>query len=177
MYYMLYPSPVGELRLIANGNALTQLWLPNEVARRTDHTQWLEKADHPVLDLIRHRLDDYFAGKSVRFDDLPLAPQGTVFQRAVWQQLNQIGYGQISSYGQIASGINNPKAVRAVGGAVGANPIAILLPCHRVLGKNHSLTGFSGGLAVKRALLAIENIPYYENNSANTSRLTPAQQD
>ena len=93
---------------------------------------------------------------------MPLAPQGTAFQQQVWQALLAIPYGQFSSYGELAKQIGNPRAVRAVGGAVGRNPISIIIPCHRILGKNHALTGFGGGLPTKRYLLQLEKITYFD---------------
>ena len=165
IYQSIYSSPLGPILLSANDSALFELCLPSELNKRSmiERTQLINNYhDHPIIKLIVQRLDDYFAFKRVTFNDLPLQPAGTSFQQQVWHQLNQIPYGKISSYGEIAQAINNPKAVRAVGSAVGANPIAILLPCHRVLGKDRSLTGFSGGLEIKKALLAIENILYKE---------------
>lgn len=165
IYQSIYSSPLGSILLSANDSALFELCLPLELSKRSmiEPNRLINNHyNHPIIKLIVQRLDDYFALKQVPFNDLPLQPAGTPFQQQVWQQLNQIPYGKISSYGEIAQAINNPKAVRAVGGAVGTNPIAILLPCHRVLGKDHSLTGFSGGLEIKKTLLAIENISYKE---------------
>ena len=104
----------------------------------------------------------YFAGEAEDFGQIPLAPQGTVFQQQIWQALRQIPYGQTLNYGGIAENINNPKAVRAVGGAVGSNPISIIIPCHRVLGKKREITGFGGGLPAKRFLLQLEGIPFVD---------------
>ncbi len=160
MHHIIYDSPVGYLRLVADSQGLRQLWLPNEVENRICPESWLDGKDHPLLSKVRQRLDAYFSGEPVIFNDLPLAPVGTAFRQQVWSTLNHIPYGGISSYGEIAQQINNPKAVRAVGGAVGSNPIAIILPCHRVLGKDGTLTGYSGGLTVKIQLLKIENIAY-----------------
>ncbi|WP_159567571.1 methylated-DNA--[protein]-cysteine S-methyltransferase [Budvicia diplopodorum] len=160
MYHFLYSSPVGQLRLVADDVGLRQLWLPNEVENRQPNNSWSENANHPTIKLVIKTLDDYFAGKPVSFSAIPCAPQGTEFQKKVWRQLTTINYAKVISYGDIAAALDNPKAVRAVGGAVGRNPIAIILPCHRVLGKDNSLTGYSGGLTVKKALLAIEGIAY-----------------
>lgn len=160
MYHALYASPVGPLRLVADEVGLRQLWLPNEVEEKSCPPEWIEDAGFSVNCLIAARLDAYFAGQHVTFDDLPLAPQGTPFQQAVWQQLLTIPYGAISHYSVIAERLGKPKAVRAVGGAVGRNPIAIFVPCHRVLGRDMSLTGYSGGLHIKKALLALEHIAY-----------------
>ena len=104
----------------------------------------------------------YFNGEPESFSDIPLSPKGTAFQQAIWTALRQIPYGKTASYGGLAESINNPKAVRAVGGAVGSNPISIIIPCHRVLGKKCEITGFGGGLPAKRFLLKLENIPYID---------------
>ncbi len=101
------------------------------------------------------QLREYFAGKRADFD-LPLAPEGTEFQRSVWRNLQDIPYGETISYGELAKRVGNPKASRAVGAANGQNPIPIVIPCHRVIGANGKLTGFGGGLPTKEALLALE---------------------
>jgi methylated-DNA-[protein]-cysteine S-methyltransferase len=107
------------------------------------------------LDEVCRQLDDYFAGRRRRFE-LRLAPHGTAFQQAVWQALQGISFGQTSSYSALAAQIARPKAVRAVGAANGANPIAVIIPCHRVIGRDGSLTGYAGGLARKALLLQLE---------------------
>jgi methylated-DNA-[protein]-cysteine S-methyltransferase len=101
------------------------------------------------------QLREYFAGRRAEFD-LPLAPEGTEFQRTVWRNLQDIPYGETISYGELAKRVGNPKASRAVGAANGQNPIPIVIPCHRVIGANGKLTGFGGGLPTKEALLALE---------------------
>lgn len=100
-------------------------------------------------------------GKLSVFLDIPLKPEGTAFQQAIWQALREIDYGELSSYGELALRINNPKAVRAVGGAVGSNPISIIIPCHRILGKDRTLTGFGGGLEAKRFFIAVRENSLY----------------
>lgn len=160
MHYLLYTSPVGPLRIVADNIGLRQLWLPNEVAARQPDSSWTEDANHPMIKHVVETLNSYFAGEPVSFDHIPCEPVGTEFQRNVWAQLRTIRYAGVISYGDIAEQLNNPKAVRAVGGAVGRNPIAIILPCHRVLGRDNTLTGYSGGLDVKKALLALEGINY-----------------
>ncbi|XJS10701.1 methylated-DNA--[protein]-cysteine S-methyltransferase [Aerococcaceae bacterium WGS1372] len=115
-----------------------------------NQTHWLKQA--------KEQLEEYMHGEREVFD-LPLdLNHGTSFQQAVWNQLLKVPYGQTTTYGDIAQQINNPKAVRAVGGAVGKNPISIIVPCHRIIGKNGSLTGYSGGLDIKTQLLMIEQI-------------------
>ncbi len=99
---------------------------------------------------MRLAFERYFNGEVECFSNIPLKPEGTAFQQAIWQALREIDYGELSTYGELALRINNPKAVRAVGGAVGSNPISIIIPCHRILGKDRTLTGFGGGLEAKR---------------------------
>ena len=101
------------------------------------------------------QLQEYFEGKRTSFD-LPILPKGTPFQLAVWKRLLEIPYGEVRTYGQIAAEIGNPKSSRAVGQAANRNPLWIVIPCHRVIGKNHSLTGYAGGLDMKRRLLQLE---------------------
>lgn len=146
--------------LTADEHSLTRLMLPNEIDKQAHLLAKVENIAHPVLAQFIHLLDGYFAGDLIEFSTLPLAPTGTPFQTAVWQALREIPYGEHCCYADIARHIGKPTAVRAVGGAIGANPIAIFIPCHRVLGKNGTLTGYSGGLAIKKALLERENIHY-----------------
>ena len=108
-----------------------------------------------VSDLVNMQLQEYFEGKRTSFD-LPILPKGTPFQLAVWKRLLEIPYGEVRTYGQIAAEIGNPAASRAVGQAANRNPLWIVIPCHRVIGKNHSLTGYAGGLDMKRRLLLLE---------------------
>ena len=111
----------------------------------------------PLLLKAKNQLKEYFAGKRKKFD-LPLKPEGTDFQKQVWLALESIPFGETASYLDIANGIKNPKAVRAVGGANGKNPIAIIIPCHRIINSNGSLGGYNGGIEIKQALIKIENI-------------------
>jgi methylated-DNA-[protein]-cysteine S-methyltransferase len=146
---VLEPTPVGPLLLTASDDALTGLWFgvkPVPGARDDSH---------PVLGTAAAQLGEYFAGARRDFD-LPLAPAGTPFQLTVWEQLRLIPYGTTTSYGELARRVGNPAASRAVGLANGRNPIAIIVPCHRVIGANGSLTGFGGGMAAKRTLLDLE---------------------
>ena len=150
--YTVVAAPFGDLLLrCADGVRLTRLELPPAQppagAVRDD--------DLPVLAAARTQLVEYFAGTRTTFD-LPLAPTGTDFQQRVWAALRQIPYGATRSYGQIAIAIDAPGAARAVGSANHDNPLAIVVPCHRVVGANGSLVGFAGGLAQKRVLLDLE---------------------
>jgi methylated-DNA-[protein]-cysteine S-methyltransferase len=143
-------SPVGPLRLVATGGTLTGLRFQQqhrEPPREGDGTP----DAGPFAEVVA-QLEAYFAGTLTEFD-LPLELEGTAFQRRVWQALREIPYGQTRSYGQLAAGIGAPGASRAVGLANGRNPISIIVPCHRVIGADGTLTGFGGGLERKRALL------------------------
>jgi methylated-DNA-[protein]-cysteine S-methyltransferase len=149
-------SPIGRLMLTSDGDALTGLYM--EPSRKTQSTDgWSEDAAAPPLAAALRQLTEYFAGTRREFD-LPLRLRGTEFQKRVWQELTEIPYGQTWSYGELAKRINNPSASRAVGLANGRNPISILVPCHRVIGADGSLTGYGGGLERKRWLLAHEGL-------------------
>lgn len=149
-------SPLGEVLLAATDVGLAGVWFAQGQVHMPDSSLWLSDDKHPVLLSTAEQLTAYFNGQRQRFD-LPLAtPWGTPFQRLVWQALKQIPYGQTTIYGQIAGAIGNPKAVRAVGAAIGQNPHSLVVPCHRVLGANGALTGFAGGLRRKQYLLDLE---------------------
>jgi methylated-DNA-[protein]-cysteine S-methyltransferase len=149
-------SPIGRLMLTSDGTALTGLYM--EPSRKTQSTDgWIEDAAVPPLAAALLQLNEYFAGTRREFD-LPLRLRGTEFQKRVWHELTEIPYGQTWSYGELAKRINNPSASRAVGLANGRNPISILVPCHRVIGADGSLTGYGGGLERKRWLLAHEGL-------------------
>ena len=153
--YKVMDSPIGELKLVANGSKLSAiLWeddKPNRVRLGVMH----EAENSPILVETERQLNEYFAGKRNRFE-LELNFVGTEFQRKVWEALLTIPYGETRSYGEIATQIGNAKAVRAVGAANGRNPISIIAPCHRVIGASGDLTGFAGGLRAKRMLLTLE---------------------
>lgn len=153
LYYRSVASPVGDLLLAGDGRGLRRLgFLLGRPAEPEDG--WQPDA-RGVLDTVCRELDEYFGGRMTRFRT-PVAPAGTPFQQRVWRALCDIPYGTTTSYGELARTIGAEKAVRAVGAANGANPIAIIIPCHRVIGANGSLIGFGGGLPVKRALLDLE---------------------
>jgi methylated-DNA-[protein]-cysteine S-methyltransferase len=153
LYSCTYGSPVGELNLVANNVGLTALLWPNEkrVPLPTVPTR-VNVSQNPILQATWNQLDEYFAGTRTDFD-LPLAPHGTEFQREAWAALRLIPFGETRSYAQQATTIGKPNAVRAIGAANGKNPISIIVPCHRVIGSNGSLTGFGGGLDAKSFLL------------------------
>jgi methylated-DNA-[protein]-cysteine S-methyltransferase len=143
------PSPLGTLRLFGEGDELTVISLPG------DPLADAPVRETPVLDRARTQLEEYFAGTRKTFE-LPLAPRGTGFQQIVWRALLTIGYAETWSYGQLARAIGRPAASRAVGAANGRNPLAIVVPCHRVIGANGTLTGYGGGLPAKKWLLQHE---------------------
>lgn len=159
-YYTYYPSPVGRLLILSDGESITHIDFEKE--QYEPNPKWRKEDELPVFQKVYLAFERYFSGEVERFSDIPLKPEGTAFQLSIWQALREIDYGELSSYGDLALQINNPKAVRAVGGAVGSNPISIIIPCHRVLGKKCEITGFGGGLPAKRFLLKLENIPYID---------------
>lgn len=147
-------SPVGPLLLRGDGDALVALHLDAE--RDRDEVAATAVRDDAALRDAVEQLTAYFDGRRRDFDDLPLAPVGTAFQHEVWAALRRIPYGETTSYGQLAAELGRPGAARAVGLANGRNPIAIVVPCHRVIGADGTLTGYAGGLERKRSLLALE---------------------
>jgi methylated-DNA-[protein]-cysteine S-methyltransferase len=152
--YTWYESPVGRLLLAGGPAGLDRVVFAEGRQTVRIAPEWQE--DAPRLAPVVCELEEYFAGKRERFD-LPLAFEGTAFQREVWNALLTIPYGETVCYKQLAEQIGRPKAVRAVGAANGANPIPIIVPCHRVIGADGSLTGFGGGLPLKRRLLELES--------------------
>lgn len=144
-------TPIGHVLVAGDRQAVRLVHFDRESA---PHPSWRESQGGPVLTAAR-QLDEYFA-RTRRTFNLPLAPEGTPFKQRVWQELQRIPYGETVSYGELAERIGQPTASRAVGAANGANPIPVIIPCHRAIGADGSLTGFGGGLAVKRKLLALE---------------------
>jgi methylated-DNA-[protein]-cysteine S-methyltransferase len=154
MQYRTIDSPIGPLLVAGDHDGLRFLLFGNgRKGRVRPRPGW--EPDRGALEEPATQLSAYFAGKLREFT-LPLAPEGTTFQRAVWGELVRIPYGETISYGELARRLGNPQAVRAVGLANGANPIAIVIPCHRVIGSNGSLVGYGGGLPIKQALLTLE---------------------
>lgn len=156
-----YESPLGSIIIAATAKGLAGLWfdgqrhLPPELV---GPAVWLSAPDHPVLKEVICQLSDYFAGRRTQFDvPLDLA-YGTAFQQSVWQALLKIPQGGTASYSEVSARIGKPAAVRAVGAAVGRNPVSIIVPCHRVMGANGALTGYAGGLERKSALLKLEGV-------------------
>lgn len=145
-------SPIGPLRLVGDGDALLRIEFH---AHRTPAPAESTRSRNPVVALAIQQLDEYFAGTRRQFD-LPLAPSGTPFQLAVWEVLATIPYGRTMTYGDVAARLGDPGGARAVGAANHANPLPIVIPCHRVIGAGGRLVGFGGGLEVKADLLALE---------------------
>jgi methylated-DNA-[protein]-cysteine S-methyltransferase len=152
--YAYLDTPIGTLLIVGDSAAVHRITFPERGRAVQPEPEWQESQRGPVGEALR-QLREYFAGKRATFD-LPLAPEGTVFQRSVWRQLQEIPYGETISYGELARRVGNPKASRAVGSANGANPLPIVIPCHRVIAGDGTLGGFGGGLPTKQTLLALE---------------------
>ncbi len=155
LYSRKFPSPVGELTLVAGDAGLVAVTWEKDRAGRVPLSEVTPDAEHSVLAETAKQLDEYFAGERMVFD-LPLDPTGTEFQRAVWMALRKIPFGETKSYLEIAIEVGSRNHTRAVGAANGRNPISIIVPCHRVIGSSGTLTGFAGGLAAKQFLLEHE---------------------
>lgn len=155
LFYKFMNSPVGKLKLVASDKGLVAILWQNERPNRVPLAELVEDADHPILTKAEQQLNEYFAGKRKTFK-LPLDMRGTPFQKNVWEALLVIPSGQTKSYGELAKQLGNPSASRAVGAAIGRNPISIVVPCHRVIGSSGKLTGFAGGLETKARLLGLE---------------------
>ena len=153
--FITLPSPVGELKLVANGSRLAAILWENDKPNRVRLGPMSEAPDNPLLQNAARQLEEYFSGSRIHFD-LELDFTGTTFQKQVWAALLTIPFGETRTYRQIAEQIGNPTAVRAVGAANGRNPISIIAPCHRVIGASGKLTGFAGGLEAKERLLTLE---------------------
>ena len=160
MFERIIQTPLGEVRLRSDGKSLTGLWFVGQVNDAKDNSDIEIKDDLPIFGQVETWLESYFSGKQTPIT-IPLQPKGTNFQERVWQMLQEISYGETMTYGEIAQRIAKEKGVatysaQAVGQAVGKNPISILIPCHRVLGKNGTLTGYAGGVHRKEQLLKLE---------------------
>lgn len=155
MDILRFDTPLGPMALEEEEGAITRLWLPGQPVPPSPGRET------PLLCRGRQELLEYLAGERRDFD-LPLHPRGTPFQRRVWQALGDIPYGQTRTYAQIARAVDSPRGFRAVGMANHRNPIPILIPCHRVVGSGGALTGYAGGLELKKALLALEGADFTE---------------
>ena len=152
---MIYNSDIGEILIRANDEALIELRFLTE-AEKTDILKTENDSSSPILKEVSVQLDEYFAGSRREFS-VPLNVGGTEFMEEVWNALVAIPYGQTKKYGEIAASVGRPKAARAVGMACNRNPIALIIPCHRVVGSKGSLVGFRGGIDIKEKLLALES--------------------
>jgi methylated-DNA-[protein]-cysteine S-methyltransferase len=152
--YTYLESPIGTLLIAGDESAVRRIYFPKRGKAVKPEPDWTESARGPVGIAMR-QLREYFAGRRIDFD-FPLALEGTLFQRSVWQQLREVPYAQTISYGELARRVGNPKAARAVGSANGANRLPIVIPCHRVIQGDGSLGGFGGGSSIKQALLDLE---------------------
>lgn len=154
-YYDLIDSPVGQLLITGDGEAVTGIYLENHKGGPAIEESW--RRDPSRFTEARDQLAEYFAGTRREFA-LPLKLDGTAFQKSVWELLKQIPFGETVSYGDLAKTLDAPNASRAVGSAVGRNPVSIVVPCHRVLGSAGAITGYAGGVDRKRILLELEGI-------------------
>ena len=164
IFYTTYESPLGIITLYATASALVGLTFPTQSVTFSDPICKVERTSSPILTHTIQWLDQYFGGQ-IPTVTIPLAPQGTTFQQKVWSQLQHIPYGISLTYGELSQRVFNsptPKGAQAIGSAVGANPISLIIPCHRILGKGKALTGYTGGLSIKRALLSIEHIDFID---------------
>jgi methylated-DNA-[protein]-cysteine S-methyltransferase len=152
--YDHYEGPQGPMLITATPKGLAGVYFKGQ-KHFPKKRGWRRDPRHPVLRKARRELEEYFAGKRTQFD-VPLDPQGTEFQREVWKAIAKVGFGKTLTYGELAKRAGHPGSARAAGAATGRNPIGIIVPCHRILGANGSLTGYAGGLGRKRALLALE---------------------
>ena len=163
-YYKNYTSPLGEILIVSDGENITGLWFEGQKYFKSAlKDELILKEDLPILIKASNWLDDYFSGKSPKITDLALKAEGSEFRKYVWEELCKIPYGKTITYGEIAKTIasktNKEKmSAQAVGGAVGHNPISIIIPCHRVIGSNNNLTGYAGGIDKKTKLLELENV-------------------
>ncbi len=164
LYLTYYSSPLGQIMLTSDGNNITGLWIEGQkYFAATVNDRLLEESDLPIFTVAKKWLDNYFQGQRPDISDLPLAPEGGEFRQAVWKILCKIPYGELTTYGDIAKKIakqmnKTTVSSQAVGGAIGHNPIAIIIPCHRVVGKNGSLAGYAGGIDKKIKLLKLEGV-------------------
>ena len=155
VYFDRVASPLGTLLLASDGVALTGAWFDGQRHPPAIDARWEQRSDLSPLRRAGAMLAEYFAGRRTEFP-LPLMPHGTPFQRAVWEAIATVRYGETIAYRELAARAGRPPSIRAAGAATGRNPLSIFIPCHRIVGANGSLTGYAGGLDRKRALLALE---------------------
>ena len=156
VYFDRVPSPLGEIVLASDGDALSGAWFDGQRHQPPIGSAWQRRPDLPLLRHAAAELAEYFAGERIVFS-VPLAPVGTPVQRDVWRAIASVPYGETIAYCELAARAGRPKSIRAAGAATGRNPLSIIVPCHRIVGADGALTGYAGGLARKRALLALEH--------------------
>jgi methylated-DNA-[protein]-cysteine S-methyltransferase len=154
-YYDTFQSPQGGMLLLADDEGLAGVFFDRQKHHPGKQADWKKNPDDKFLRQAKRELAEYFAGKRTRFH-VALSPAGTPFQRTVWKAISSVRFGETISYGELARRAGHPSSARAAGAATGRNPIGIIVPCHRIMGANGSLTGYAGGLERKRALLALE---------------------
>lgn len=157
LYQTEYHAPLGRITLASDGEALSGLWIEEQLHFAATAGKMIQRDDLPVFREAKTWLDRYFSGERPRIQTLPLAPVGSPFRQAVWKILMEIPYGEVITYGEISKALGTGCA-QAVGGAVGHNPISIIIPCHRVIGAGGNLTGYAGGLDKKIWLLRHEGV-------------------
>lgn len=151
-----YDSPQGRMLLVANDDGLCGVYFAGQKYFPQIAPEWRQDVRNASLRQAKRELAEYFGGERERFE-MTLAPEGTPFQRSVWQAISGIGFGETITYGELAQRAGCPGSARAAGAATGRNPLSVIVPCHRIVGSNGSLTGYAGGLDRKRALLALES--------------------
>ena len=154
--YGFYESPCGQMLLVARDEGLSGVYFEGQKYYPSIDPTWRRDEQQSLIAQARRELTEYFAGKRQRFE-LALAPEGTPFQRSIWQAIARVGFGETISYGELAQSAGYPGKARAAGAATGRNPLTIIIPCHRIVASNGALTGYAGGLERKHALLALES--------------------
>jgi len=153
--YARFDSPLGPVIAVAEEAGLTHVDFVGAKYEKAVGPDWIEDPSAPALRACREQLAEYFSGKRTAFD-LPLAPEGTTFQKRVWREIARVAYGETITYGELAKRAGAPGQARAAGAATGRNPLGVVVPCHRIMGADGSLTGYAGGLERKRGLLELE---------------------
>ena len=155
-YFDFYESPMGKMLIVAADEGLRGLYFIDQKYYREVENDWTRAPRHPVVRQTAREMQEYFAGKRTEFD-VPLAAEGTPFQASIWKAISSVKYGDSITYSELARRAGHPDAIRAAGTATGRNPITIIVPCHRIVGSDGSLTGYAGGLDRKRALQELES--------------------
>jgi methylated-DNA-[protein]-cysteine S-methyltransferase len=155
IFHTTIENTLGRILLVSDGSALTGLFFRDGKHHPEFGPEWRSAPDHPIFQMVESQLTEYLSGKRRRFE-IPCSLQGTPFQKSVWTAIGTITFGATASYRDIAKKVGNSKSARAVGTSAGRNPISVIIPCHRVIGQNGSLTGYGGGLERKRVLLELE---------------------